>query len=85
MYETADLGEGLLNEKWESLALVPVDGRDGKDGEFFLISLSDNDFITQNGSLNEGKFKYSDASGNNLLNQALVFNVKIPTDKKGRN
>ncbi|TKX24454.1 hypothetical protein C1H76_3061 [Elsinoe australis] len=85
VYETADLGEGLLNEKWESLALVPVDGRDGKDGEFFLISLSDNDFITQNGSLNEGKFKYSDASGNNLLNQALVFNVKIPTDKKGRN
>ncbi|KAF4556109.1 Hypothetical protein D9617_1g079840 [Elsinoe fawcettii] len=78
------LGDGLLNEKWESLALVPVDGKDGKDGEFFLISLSDNDFITQNGFLNEGRFKYSDASGNNLLNQALVFRVKIPVEKKGR-
>ncbi|PNS21622.1 hypothetical protein CAC42_981 [Sphaceloma murrayae] len=75
-------GEGLLNEKWESLALVPVDGREGRDGEFFLISLSDNDFITQNGFLNEGRFKYSDDSGNNLLNQALVFRVKIPTEKR---
>lgn len=40
---------GLLNEKWESLALAPLDGKDGKDGEWFLFSLSDNDFITQNG------------------------------------
>lgn len=42
----------LLNEKWESLALVPVDSKfstkgDGK--EYYLISFSDNDFITQNG------------------------------------
>lgn len=42
---------GLLNEKWESLAMVPVDGKEGKDGEWFLISLSDNDFITQDGEL----------------------------------
>lgn len=39
----------LLNEKWESIALVPVDGADGSDGEWFLFSMSDNDFITQNG------------------------------------
>ena len=39
----------LLNEKWESLALVPVDGEQGRDGEWFLFSMSDNDFITQNG------------------------------------
>ena len=39
----------LLNEKWESLALVPVDGLNGADGEWFIFSLSDNDFITQNG------------------------------------
>lgn len=37
----------LLNEKWESLVLVPVD--DGKKDEYFLIVISDNDFITQNG------------------------------------
>lgn len=45
----------LLNEKWESLALVPVhpskDGDHDKRGEkeYFLFSLSDNDFITQDG------------------------------------
>ena len=39
----------LLNEKWESLALAPVDGNQCADGEWFLFSLSDNDFITQNG------------------------------------
>lgn len=35
----------LLNEKWESLALVPTGARN----EYFLFSWSDNDFITQNG------------------------------------
>lgn len=38
---------GLLNEKWESIATVPVTV--GADGEYFVFSLSDNDFITQNG------------------------------------
>lgn len=42
----------LLNEKWESLALAPVDKKFEKKGagdEYYLISVSDNDFITQNG------------------------------------
>lgn len=44
----------LLNEKWESLALLPINldnkGRDdGDEDEYFLFSFSDNDFITQNG------------------------------------
>lgn len=54
--------ENLLNEKWESFAIVPIDDeedekdkKDKDDGkEYFLISFSDNDFITQNGS-----FSYS--------------------------
>ncbi|KAL8691792.1 MAG: hypothetical protein Q9218_003068 [Villophora microphyllina] len=70
---------GLLNEKWESIVVVPVDGKKGKDGEFFVFSLSDNDFITQNGYLNNGQYHYSDASGYNLDNQALVFQVKLPS------
>jgi hypothetical protein len=51
--------ENLLNEKWESFGLVPVDEKDkvgrgeklGDDegDEYYLISFSDNDFITQNG------------------------------------
>ncbi|KAL8849779.1 MAG: hypothetical protein Q9221_005262 [Calogaya cf. arnoldii] len=69
---------GLLNEKWESIAVVPVDGKKGKDGEFFVFSVSDNDFITQDGYLNGGKYRYADESGFNLDNQALVFQVKLP-------
>lgn len=41
--------KGLLNEKWESLATVPVNGEDGADGEYYLFSFSDNDFVTQDG------------------------------------
>ncbi|KAJ5197966.1 uncharacterized protein N7498_007083 [Penicillium cinerascens] len=63
----------LLNEKWESLALVPAGGR----GEYFLISFSDNDFITQDGHMNFGKFPYKDESGYNVDNQVLAFKVKF--------
>jgi hypothetical protein len=54
---------GLLNEKWESFALVPVDDKfqskgDGK--EYYLISFSDNDFITQNGTFLPVHTKRSD-------------------------
>jgi len=71
---------GLLNEKWESLALVPVTpSNDGSDGQFYLLSMSDNDFITQNGHLNGGAFNYSDASGFNLDSQLLAFRVTLPS------
>lgn len=54
VHNGAPVDLGLLNEKWEALALVPVngaeDGRDVKD-EYFLITLSDNDFVTANGTL----------------------------------
>ncbi|TKA65185.1 hypothetical protein B0A55_10750 [Friedmanniomyces simplex] len=75
--------DGLLNEKWESIALMPVNPNTyGSDEEFYLFSMSDNDFITQNGYLDGGKFKYADASGYNLLNQMLVFKVKLPGGSK---
>jgi hypothetical protein len=68
----------LLNEKWESIGMVPVDGKHGDDDEWFVFSLSDNDFITQDGFLNFGQSPYKDASGFNLDNQALVFRIKLP-------
>lgn len=40
----------LLNEKWEGLAMVPVDGLEGDDDWWYVIAVSDNDFITQNGT-----------------------------------
>lgn len=68
---------GLLNEKWESIAMVPVNG-DGDDDEWFVFSVSDNDFITQDGFVQDGQLPYQDASGFNLDNQALVFKIKLP-------
>jgi hypothetical protein len=54
--------QNLLNEKWESLALLEADEDDGDDNkkdkkkdkkdddkDYYLISFSDNDFITQDG------------------------------------
>lgn len=38
----------------------------------------DNDFITQDGYLESGEFKYSDESGFTLDNQALVFKIHLP-------
>ncbi|KIW78121.1 hypothetical protein Z517_07954 [Fonsecaea pedrosoi CBS 271.37] len=78
---------GLLNEKWESIAVVPVnpsgptckDGYTKSDGEYFIFSLSDNDFITQDGFMNGGLLPYADEGGFSLDNQVLVFKVKLPT------
>lgn len=66
--------EGLLNEKWEGLSLVPVWG---KKDQYYLFALNDNDFITQNGFYNFGKNTFKDASGFSLDNQALVFKVTL--------
>lgn len=90
--------EGLLNEKWESLAVVPVlkentestttdmkakrtTGEDENKGEFFVLSFSDNDFITQDGYLKNGEFRYQDGSGYSLENQALLFRVQLPVEE----
>ncbi|KAJ5864780.1 uncharacterized protein N7529_006696 [Penicillium soppii] len=74
--------EFLLNEKWESLAVVPANpssggAHRGADGEYFLFSFSDNDFMTQDGHLDFGKLDYKDASGYNLDTQVLVFKLKF--------
>ncbi|RMZ76912.1 hypothetical protein DV738_g4706, partial [Chaetothyriales sp. CBS 135597] len=111
VHNGGDEDSGLLNEKWESLALVPVEpdtaaddddkkhswggwGRWGGRGhtgkrsvssdEYYLFSLSDNDFITQDGYENFGQFPYTDSSGYDLLNQVLVFKVQLPSGSKPR-
>lgn len=78
--------DSLLNEKWESIALVPVNPGfsfpgQGSD-EYYILSLSDDDYITQDGYLEGGKFHYADESGYNLDNQALIFKVKLPAGSK---
>lgn len=86
LHNGGDQDASLLNEKWESIALAPVhpsskdckDGYSTTGGEYFLFSLSDDDFITQDGFMNGGKLPYADESGYNLDNQVLVFKVKLP-------
>ncbi|EEP82723.1 conserved hypothetical protein [Uncinocarpus reesii 1704] len=80
LHNGGEQDQNLLNEKWESLSLVPVDTKGRRHHgkrEYFLISFSDNDYITQRGRLNFGKFKYADQSGFNLDTQALVFRVSF--------
>ncbi|KAJ5115030.1 secreted protein [Penicillium alfredii] len=74
----------LLNEKWESLGIAPVDPssssaghKRGAEKEYFLFSFSDNDFMTQDGHMNFGKLKYKDQSGISLDTQVLVFKLKF--------
>ena len=69
---------GLLSAKWESLAVAPVDGRNGDDDEWFLFAFNDNEFITQNGFVEFGQVTYKDPSGVDLSPQALVFKIKVP-------
>ena len=71
----------LLNEKWESISVVttnPGHGSTNDGTEYFVFSMSDNDFITQQGFLDGGEFTYADNSGFNLDNQALVFQITVP-------
>lgn len=70
--------QNLLNSKWESIAILPLDSKDGKDNEYLVLSVSDNDFITQDGHIATGGFTYKDGSGLNQDNQALLFKVKLP-------
>ena len=77
----------LLNEKWESLALVPVAKKfrtKGEGKEHYLITFSDNDFITQNGnfSLFPSQMQFSDKAtlgyyngGKNKYSDASGFNL----------
>ncbi|KAF1921174.1 esterase-like activity of phytase-domain-containing protein [Ampelomyces quisqualis] len=76
--------QNLLNEKWESFALLEADDGDNKGDvkAYYLVSFSDNDFITQNGYINFGQQSYKDSSGFDLDTQVLVFKVTLPKGSK---
>ncbi|KAF2663398.1 hypothetical protein BT63DRAFT_126209 [Microthyrium microscopicum] len=78
---------GLLNEKWESIAMVPVHSDDddiviNKDGsqDYFVFSLSDNDFRAIDVYVNSGKTLLHDTV--NAQNQVLVFKISLPKGAK---
>ncbi|KAF4225752.1 hypothetical protein CNMCM8980_007375 [Aspergillus fumigatiaffinis] len=52
LHNGGDQDASLLNEKWESLALVPIaEAGSNISSEYFLFSMSDNDFMTQDGTI----------------------------------
>lgn len=61
---------------WESLAAVPVDGKNGDD-EWFIFSVNDNDFVAVNGFYNFGQKDYQDSAGLEITTQALVIKIKL--------
>lgn len=64
----------LLNEKWESLAFLPLKT---EDGSIYLLSASDNDFISQNGHTDFDTLQYKDSSGYNLDSQVLIWSLDL--------
>ncbi|KAK5659810.1 hypothetical protein OQA88_1022 [Cercophora sp. LCS_1] len=88
IHNGAPVDLGLLNEKWEALALLPVsptkEGDCDAKGEYFLVTLSDNDFITNNGYANFGNVRFVDTSATVpfLDSQALVFKITLPQGSK---
>jgi len=64
----------LVNEKWESFALAPVDDPAFPD-DYFLFTASDNDFLTEDGIMLGVPYN----AGVNVDNQFLVFQVTLPT------
>ncbi|KAL0945215.1 hypothetical protein HGRIS_000727 [Hohenbuehelia grisea] len=68
----------LLNAKWESLALAPVDDP-AFPNDFFLFTASDNDFISTKGVASGKPFN----AGADIDNQFLVFRVTLPSVSPG--
>jgi hypothetical protein len=67
-----------MPEKWDGLAMVPVDGKKGDDDQWFLFSMSKSDMITQNGFIEFGTTQYKDPSSYNVGSTMLVFKIKLP-------
>jgi len=68
-----------LYEKWEGMALLPVLD-DAAPNDYFLVVASDNDFITQNGSMQGNAYK--DSSGANVDSVVLVYRISLPEGLK---
>ncbi|HKF60511.1 MAG TPA: esterase-like activity of phytase family protein [Dongiaceae bacterium] len=65
-----------LYEKWESMALLPVNDP-ATPNDYFLFVGSDNDFITQHGVV-QGK-PYADSTGKDVDTLVLVYRVTLPS------
>ncbi|KIM32609.1 hypothetical protein M408DRAFT_6128 [Serendipita vermifera MAFF 305830] len=78
LHNGAPADQGLINAKWESLALAPVGDREYPN-DYFLFTFADNDFQTHNG-VSMGQPYNATVSADN---QALVYRVTLPSVKRG--
>jgi hypothetical protein len=78
MTETSRMGVSVDAEE----CCIPILNKISPKILYFLLSLSDNDFIIQSGFVNFSKIPYEDDSGLNLNNQALVFEIQLPKGSK---
>ncbi|KAJ3797726.1 esterase-like activity of phytase-domain-containing protein [Lentinula aff. detonsa] len=78
LHNGGDEDSTLVNEKWESLALAPVNDP-ANPNDYFLFTASDNDFLTEDG-ISIG-IPYN--AGVNVDNQFLVFQVTLPSVTPG--
>jgi hypothetical protein len=77
LHNGAPNDRGDLYEKWEGLALAPA-GDPASPNDYFLFVGSDNDFITQHGTM-AGK-SYSDASGADVDTLVLAYRVTFAAE-----
>jgi hypothetical protein len=64
-----------LYEKWEGLALLPALD-DAAPNDYFLFVINDNDFLTQDGSMQGTAYK--DSSGADVDSMVLVYRIALP-------
>ncbi|KAF9526397.1 esterase-like activity of phytase-domain-containing protein [Crepidotus variabilis] len=78
LHNGGDIDQGLINSKWESFALAPVGDKSSPD-DYFLITASDNDFMTTHGvSIGQPYNATLDVD-----NQIFAFRVTLPSVPRG--
>lgn len=68
----------LLNSKWESLAVAPVGDPNFPD-DYFIMTASDNDFLTTDGFAAGAAYN----AGSNVDNQFMVWRATLPSVERG--
>lgn len=68
----------MINSKWESLALTPA-GDKNAPNDYFLFTVSDNDFMTTDGVSMGKPYSYTE----DVDTQIFVYRVTLPTIPKG--
>ncbi|GJJ08810.1 hypothetical protein Clacol_003029 [Clathrus columnatus] len=72
------INSSLLNSKWESLAVAPVGDPDFPD-DYFIFTVSDNDFLTTTGVTNGVPYN----AGLNVDTQFMVWRATLPSIQPG--